>query len=67
MVDWEYRVWDLNFEQDGSNGLDDRFIERNLNLPGSEGWELVAVIPYNNDGSRHTSGAIHYFKRAKRA
>jgi hypothetical protein len=63
---WEYRVWDHHFESDGPESVAQGFIELNLNLPGKDGWELVAAVPYvDGDKGRSTSGIVHYFKRPK--
>ena len=59
MVQWEYRVW--HYDGEGyPNTPEWQFVERSLNLPGEEGWELVAV-----SAAQQNDGLLFHFKRQK--
>ncbi|MEO0462811.1 MAG: hypothetical protein AAF127_06750 [Pseudomonadota bacterium] len=63
MSSWEYRVWDYSLEYENHQEIDWKYIERDLQIPGKDGWELVDAVPYSRNELTKTDGILYHFKR----
>lgn len=66
---WEYKLLELSENVGGRPGYEvwapwkkSELVEKQLNLLGSDGWELVSIVAHpRHDGG--TSGVALFFKR----
>ena len=62
---FEYKVLTLKIDPGfDTPRIDDKEIQKAINRLGSEGWELVNVVP-NAGGYGHLKSHTLYFKRTK--